>query len=76
MKRHNLKNRNEKIKFLKELQTGRATVSEILPMVIEIWEVNKKEKTLYNTKTTETLSEEMYEERIKREGINVIKIGC
>lgn len=69
MNQRKLKTRTEKIKFLKDLKTGRAVISEILPVKFEVWFFDAQEKTYTNHLTHSILSEKMYNERNKKAGI-------
>lgn len=69
MRKRILKKRNEKIKFLKELKTGRANISELSQQKFEVWFFDPKERTYTNSITNLKLTEEMYKGINQKEGI-------
>ena len=77
MKQRNLKTRTDKIKFLKELEAGKAKINELLPFKIEVWLV-EDDGTHINRNTGKRLTLAEYNADTKRRGIkesDIIRIG-
>jgi len=73
---HKLNTRTEKINFLKDLQKGKVTISNMLPVVTETWIC--RDGVFEEMTTKEILNQSQYELKLNKQGFKealVIGLG-
>ncbi len=73
MKHKQLNSRTDKIKFLQNIQQGKATIQELLPVKVELWKQYSDEPDKYiNEKTGQIISNAEMEQKEKHKGNNIL----
>ncbi len=75
MKHKQLNSRIDKIKFLQKIKEGKATIQELMPLQVEIWEQYIDEPDIYiDEKTGNEITAAEMEAKEKTKGNNIIFI--